>query len=449
MEFNESFLKGSISKALIKFAIPLMLANILQMLYSMVDLFIVGHFASAADLSAVATASMVTSALTMTITGFSTSVTVLVGQFAGSKEPKRISSTIGTGSVIFLIAAIIITLPLVIYVKPLVGLLNAPAEAVIQTQNYLAICCSGLIFIFGYNLIVGALRGLGNSKAPFLFVVVSSVINIIVDYILVKVFRMGATGAAIATVGSQAVSFFFALFYVKIKKSFQFKASDFKPERELVGKILKIGCPIALQEFLVNLSFVFIMAIINVMGVNPSAASGVVEKIIVFFVMPITAFSAAVSAMSANNIGAKQPERAEKCMWVAIGICFIIELLLACLCIFKGDKLVGIFAEDKDVIKSGYEYLRSYCFDPVFLSFVFIMNGYFNSCGHSVFTMAHSLITTFCVRLPLVIIFSKMANVTLFHIGISAPVSSIASILICLIFLFIQRKKRQSAPAEQ
>lgn len=449
MQHNEAFLSGSITKALVKFAVPLMLANILQILYSTVDMYIVGKYAATPDISAVSTASMVMTALTMAVNGFTTGVTVLVGQSAGGGKRKEISGTVGTSYFFFLIMAVILTVPMLFLNAPIVSMLNAPAEAVSQTRSYLFICCCGLIFIVGYNLVVSILRGMGNSKAPFLFVAVASVINIIADYILVKIFSMGAAGAAIATVGSQAASFIFSLIYLKAKGAgFTLYREDIRLKGEFVRKIFKVGGPISLQEFLVNLSFVVITTIINRISLSASAAAGIVEKLLVFVCLPIMAMSSAVAAMAANNIGASQPRRAEKCMWRGILICLCITLICNLFTFFKGDMLIGIFTDDPEVIECGRQYIKSYGIDQIMLSFVFIMNGYFNACGYSLFTMLHSLITTFAVRLPLTVLFSGFAGETLLYIGCSAPISSLVSIILCVIFLVYQRKRSVSRSAE-
>lgn len=444
MQYNESFIKGSITKALVKFAVPLMLANLLQIFYSTVDLYIVGKYGVTADISAVSTASMIMTAVTLAITGFTTGVTVLVGQYAGAKKPDEISKTVGTSFFFFFIIAAAVTVPMLIFNKPLVSCLNAPAEAVEKTQSYMFICSIGIIFIVGYNLVVSIMRGMGNSKAPFLFVAVSSVVNVITDYILVRFFSMGATGAAIATVCSQCVSFVFSLIYLFVKGTgFELKKTDIRLTASYSKKIAKIGAPISLQEFLVNLSFVFVTAVINGLGLGASAAAGICEKILIFVCMPIMAFSSSVAAMSANNIGAGQPERAEKCMWRGVLICLCITVIFNFVTFFKGDLLVSIFSNDPEVIENGRLYIKSYGTDQIMLSFIFIMNGYFNACGHSVFTMAHSLITTFLLRVPLTFIFSKIAEKTLLYIGMAAPISSLASIILCMIFLIYQRKKSE------
>ena len=315
-----------------------------------------------------------------------------------------------------------------------------------QTFRYLFICSCGVIFIVGYNVLTGLLRGLGDSRAPLLCVAVSSVTNIIADYVLVKILGMGAAGAALATVGSQAVSFFTALIYLLVKRPVKLYREDVRFDGSCIGQITKIGAPIALQEFLVNLSFVLITRVINDFGMEASAAGGIAEKIINIAVMPTVAFSASVSTLAAQNIGARQPERARQGMWTGIGICFVLTTAFALYAFFRGGTLIGLFSKDPMVIEQGRQYLRSYAFDQMMLSFVFIMNGYFNACGHSVFTMVHSLITTFGLRVPMTMLLGRMPRATLTHVGIPAPVSSFVSIVICLVFLARLRKREPDGP---
>ena len=207
--------------------------------------------------------------------------------------------------------------------------------------------------------------------------------------------------------------------------------------------IVKVGVPIALQEFLVNLSFVLITRVINDFGVSASAAAGIAEKTINICVMPTVAFSAAVSTMAAQNIGAGQPKRARQGMWFGIAVCLVITTVYAVYSYLHGENVIGLFSRDPDVMEHGRLYLKSYAFDQMMLSFVFIMNGYFNACGHSVFTMVHSLITTFLLRVPMTILFGRLPGATLLHIGIPAPVSSFVSLLICLVFLARLKKKER------
>ena len=330
MEQGSRFLTGKIAPTLIKFALPMMAAYIIQQLYSATDLWIVGRYAATADVSAVSTSSIIMVILSTTITGFTTALTVLIGQFAGAGRRRDMSAVTGAAVVFFALLAVVLTAIVQGGLDLIVRLMRAPQEAVTETGAYLRICTGGVVFITGYNVTSAIMRGMGNSKMPLLFVAIACLINVGADLIFVKGLGMGAAGAAIATVASQCGSFVASLIYLKIKGAgFSVTREDIRFRWEYIKKILKIGSPIALQEFLVNLSFAVILSVINDLGLTASAACGISEKIIVFGAMPAVAFSSAVAAFSAHNIGAGRPDRAIRCAFVGVAICMGFGLLFS------------------------------------------------------------------------------------------------------------------------
>jgi len=436
LKYNESFLYGNIAKALVKFAIPLMLASFLQLLYTMTDLFVVGRFAETADVSAVSTSGDVVHAVTTMIIGFTTAVTILIGQFAGAKRPDSIARVVGTSIIFFVFLAAALTVPMLLLNERIVGWLNTPPEAVPQAREYLRICSWGVVFITGYNVSGGIMRGMGNSKTPLLFVAVACVINIAADILLVAVFGMGAAGAAFATVFSQAGSFIFSLIYFRrVGMGFPFSPRDVRWEGKHAKSLLLIGVPLALQEFLVSISFVLITRVINGLGVAASAASGIVVKVGSFFSRPTNAFSGAVSAMAAHNIGAGNRARAKKCMLIAAAICAVFAVVVNFFTMTRGAIFIRIFSSDPEVIAKGADFLMTQALDIIVIAFVFTMNGYFNACGRSVFTMAHSLITTFCIRVPLAFWFGTFPEHTMSWLGSVAPITSVASVIMCVFYI--------------
>ena len=436
MKYNESFLHGSIAKALVRFAIPLMLASFLQLLYTMTDLFVVGRFAETADVSAVSTSGDIVHAVTTMIIGFTTAVTILIGQFAGAKRPDSIARVVGTSAVFFVGLSAVLTVAMLLLNANMVDWLNTPAEAVPQAREYLRICSWGIVFITGYNVSGSIMRGMGNSKTPLLFVAVACVINIVADILLVAVFGMGAAGAAFATVFSQAGSFVFSLIYFRTKGlGFPFSIRDIRWEGEHAKSLLLIGIPLALQEFLVSISFVLITKVVNSLGLAASAASGIVVKVGSFFSRPTNAFSGAVSAMAAHNIGAGNRARAKKCMLIAAAICAAFAVIVNIFTMTKGAFFIRIFSGDPEVIEKGADFLMTQALDIIVISFVFTMNGYFNACGRSVFTMTHSLITTFCVRVPLAFWFGTFPEHTMRWLGTAAPITSVASVILCIFYI--------------
>ncbi|MDL2252630.1 MATE family efflux transporter [Ruminococcaceae bacterium OttesenSCG-928-I18] len=441
---SASFTSGSITKHLLRFVGPYMLGLLLQNLYGAVDLFVVGNFATTADVSAVTIGSQIMTMFTQTIIGFATGTTVLVGQYYGEGNRQKLSQSTGTAMPLFGTLAVILTAFLLLFNGPIIHAMQTPPEAIAMTRQYLFVCSLGIVFIFSYNVIASMLMGVGNTKTPFLFVAVACAINIILDLVLVSGFGMGALGAGIATTIAQAGSVFFALLYIKRKGlGFHIERKDVRFHKDLSLKTLKIGGPVALQNALVSVSFLFITAIINRLGLNYSAAAGIVEKMVTFLFIPNFAFCAAVATVSAQNLGAGKPKRSRQSMWYSCMMAFLPSVCFVVLCQIIPETLAGIFSLDPAVVALAAEYLRSYIFDCAAVSFVFCMNGYFNSCGRSWFTLTHSLIATFAVRIPLSFVLTSLPNPTLFVIGWAAPVSSLVSLVLCLVFLFYldHRKK--------
>lgn len=428
--------KGKISTTLLKFAIPFLFASLLQALYGAADLFVVGQFADSAAVSAVAIGSQVMQTITGIILGISMGGTVLIARRIGEKNHGEAAKAIGSLTVLFILIAIVLTPIMLLFTNGAITLMHTPMEAVKYTKEYIIICTLGIPFIIGYNAVSAIFRGLGDSKTPVYFVLIACIINIVVDIVLVGVFKLGAIGAAIATVSAQGLSFIIALFYI-IKKGFTFKITreDFRLDKESVISILKVGFPLALQDALVNVSFLIITAVINTMGLVASAAVGVVEKIIVFAMLPPTSFGSAVSAMTAQNIGAGETARAKKVLRYGITYSLIFGVIAMIYSMSYPETITSLFSNDTEVIKVSSQYLMSYSIDCVMVSFVFCINGYLSGLGKSTISLIHSLIATFGFRIPLTLLISKISGVTLFELGFAAPISSLVSIIICVCYL--------------
>lgn len=303
---EQRLLKENTFKALMIFALPYMFSNLLQVFYGSADLFVVGQFGHTFDVSGVSIGSQAMALITNLVLGLTTGVTVLLGQYLGSKSYRDLSKTIGGAIVLFLIIALGLTFVMLSFNNEITLLMNTPKEAIEATKSYLSICSAGIIFIVGYNVVSSILRGLGDSKTPLLFVFIACMINIVVDFVLVGYFHMGAKGAAIATVSAQGFSFFFALVYL-CKKGIGY--SFYKEDicfSKYIQKIMQIGFPLGLQSVLVNISFLIITIIVNQMGLIASASLGVVEKLMGFLMLPAIALGSALASLIALNVGAKQ-----------------------------------------------------------------------------------------------------------------------------------------------
>ena len=303
---EQRLLKENVFKALMIFALPYMFSNLLQVFYGSADMFVVGQFGHTFDVSGVSIGSQAMALITNLVLGLTTGVTVLLGQYLGSKSYRDLSKTIGGAIVLFLIIALGLTFVMLSFNNEITLLMNTPKEAIEATKSYLSICSAGIIFIVGYNVVSSILRGLGDSKTPLLFVFIACMINIVVDFVLVGYFHMGAKGAAIATVSAQGFSFFFALVYL-CKKGIGY--SFYKEDicfSKYIQKIMQIGFPLGLQSVLVNISFLIITIIVNQMGLIASASLGVVEKLMGFLMLPAIVLGSVLASLIALNVGAKQ-----------------------------------------------------------------------------------------------------------------------------------------------
>lgn len=392
MEQKNLLTEGSIFKSLMKFSFPFLLASLLQAFYGAADLFVVGQYADSAAVSAVAIGSQVMQTITGVILGITTGGTILIGQYLGAKREKDMAKTIGTIICVFGFLSIVLTILMVLFTNPIARIMHTPDEAMKYTQQYIFICSCGIPFIIGYNAVSGILRGMGDSKTPLYFIAIACVINITVDIILVDFFKMGAVGAAAATVGAQGISFLLAVLFLW-KKGFPFEFGKkyilLFPKKAKI--IFHLGLPIALQDGLINISFLLITTIINTMGLTASAAVGVVEKIIVFAMLPPTAFASAIAVMTAQNIGAGKVERAQKSLYAGIACSLVMGIAFWIYSQISPESITSLFSNDKEVIYTAAAYLKSYSLDCILVCFIFCMNSFFSGCGHPIFPMVHSL----------------------------------------------------------
>lgn len=332
---KSNLLEGNILKSLISFAFPVLLALFLQAMYGAADLIIVGKFAGTYEQSGVATGSQFFNMITMVITGLSMGITVLVAEAIGSNKKEEAGYGIGVGILIFTILAIFITLSVTIFSNTLTKFMHSPLEAFKQTSSYIFICGIGTIFIVAYNVIGAVFRGIGDSKTPLITVAIACFINIIGDFILVVIFKMGAAGAAIATIVAQGISVIISLILISKKElPFSFSKKSITFNKKLSRKIFIIGIPIALQELLVQFSFLFIQVIVNSMGVVESAAVGVAEKVCVFLMLVASAYMQSISAFVAQNNGARLFERSKKALFYGIKTAFIAGIIMGALSFF-------------------------------------------------------------------------------------------------------------------
>jgi putative MATE family efflux protein len=434
------FTEGRYFFPLLKFTIPILGALFLQAMYGAVDLMVVGYFGDASGVSAVGTGSQVMQTVTGIITGLTMGTTILLGQIIGAKNANQAEKTVGASICLFGVVAVVITITLTVFVTPIAQLMHTPEAAFDKTIQYVLICSAGSIFIVMYNLISGIFRGIGNSKLPLVFIAIACFSNIVGDLLLVGVFHLDVAGAAIATIFSQAASVILSIIIIKKKGlPFAFSIKSIRFHRTEITTILKFGSPIALQDSLTNVSFLIITSIINSLGLIASAAIGVTEKLVVFIMLIPVSYMSSVSTFTAQNIGAQRPERAKKGMYYAMGFSLVFGIIMFIFSFWHGSILAEIFSNDREVIAACVDYMKAYSFDCILLCFLFCFIGYFNGCGRTVFVLIQSILGAFLVRIPFSYFMSKIPEVSMFQIGLASPVSTVFSILICVIYYNVRK----------
>lgn len=428
--------EGGITSTLIRFAIPYLAANFLQALYGAADLLIVGWFCDSAAVSAVSTGTQITQIILSLVSGLTMGGTILIAQYVGAHRDGEAVDTISTMLTLFGVISLVMTVAMLLLASPLLSLMQTPEKAFGYALDYVLIASAGTVFVIGYNAVSAMLRGLGDSKHPLYFVAIACVCNIVLDLVAVGVWKMGPGGAALATIFSQGLSLVIAVIYlIRHDFIFDFKPKSFHIHKERALHLIKLGIPVSLQDTTVHISFMFIAAIVNTMGVTASAAVGICGKFDAFAMLPPMAFSGAISALAAQNIGAGQPERAQKTLRRSILLSFICSVVFFAWAQIAPETIMTLFQFDPEVTAAGAEYLRTFSFDFLLVAFVFCFNGFFNGCGCTRYTMINGIVSTLVIRVPLAFLFSVWMPNSLYGIGLAAPIASVIGLILHLIMI--------------
>lgn len=450
MKETQNFTKGNILTSLVRFALPVLAALFLQTMYGAVDMLVVGQFATAADVSAVSTGSWLMQLITSFVVGIAMGTTVLLGRRLGEGKPEEAGKIIGASIVLFTIIGVVITFFMELCAVPVAQIMRTPIEAFDTTVLYVRICSAGSVFIVAYNVLGSIFRGIGDSRMPLVTVAIACVFNIAGDFLLVGVFGMATAGAAIATVLAQALSVIISVLIIRRQKlPFTFRRTDIVFDRKRMGSVFRLGLPIAFQDLLVSISFLAITAIVNSLGVIPSAGVGVAEKLCGFIMLVPSAFNQSMSAFVAQNMGAGRMDRAKRALLCGIGMSLVVGVFMAWLSFFHGDLLAGLFARDEAVIAAAADYLKAYAIDCLLVSVMFCMIGYFNGCGKTLFVMLQGIAGAFGVRIPVSLIMSRIKPVSLFKVGLATPCSSVVQIILCVGYFLLLSRRKPKKEAEE
>ncbi len=448
-QLKNNFLEGPILPSLLKFAVPVLLTLVLQALYGAVDLWAVGKFGTTADISAVSTGSQTMQIITGIVTGLSMGTTVLLGQRIGHRDDEGSAQVVGASIRIFGILGIVLSIAMVPVAKPIAYLMNAPEEAFTQTVQYIQICGGGSLCIVAYNLLSAVFRGMGDSRSPLIFVSIACVTNIAGDITLIYGFKMGAAGAAVATVAAQAVSVVLSLILIKKKGlPFIFTKEHLAFHKNTAACVIRLGSPIALQDMCNEISYLIIIGLVNALGVTASAGVGIAEKLVIFILLIPMSYMQSISAFVAQNAGAGMLCRAGKAMWLGMGTAAILGGIIAYAAYFHGDVLSMLFVSDAAesqaaVIQDSAEFLRATSIECFVLSIAYCLTGYFNGLGKTAFVMLQGLCAIFLVKIPYAYFASKKPDPQLFDIGLSTAYAAVFTLTVCLIYYLYSHRKSE------
>ena len=431
---------GSVFKNVLYFSLPYLLSYFLQTLYGMADLFIIGQFEGTASITAVSIGSQLMHMITVMLVGLAMGVTVGIGRAVGAHDERGAGAVIGNAVTLFLAVSVVLAAVLTALVQPILSIMSTPAEAVPGAAAYLTICFIGIPCITAYNIIASIFRGLGDSRSPMYFIAVACAANIALDYLFMGALHLGPAGAALGTTLAQGISVAVSLVVILRRKSgVRLRKSDLLPKKPVTGRILRIGVPVALQDGLIQISFLLITVIANRRGLTDAAAVGIVEKIISFIFLVPSSMLSTVSALGAQNVGAGKHDRAARTLYYAIGISLTFGAIVGVL--FIAPNAVALFTTDAAVAAAGGWYLRGYIWDCFFAGIHFSFSGYFCAYGRSELSFLHNILAIVLVRVPGAYFMSKLFPHTLLPMGLATAAGSLLSVLICLIAYTLLKRK--------
>ena len=429
-----------------------MASNALQVLYSTIDMIIVGHYVGTAGLSAVSQSSQIVNFAAMLCLGFSNAGQVLIAQAFGAKKYKEVNDIIGTLTGFVLAFSLVLTAGVLIFKNPILSAINIPAESEEMALEYLIICTAGLIFTAGYNLVSAVLRGMGDANSPLLFIGIASVINLVLDLLFTGLLGWGVAGAAWATIIGQAASFIFSLFYLYKKRQafgFDFNKNSFIPKKRYLGMIASLGTPMAIQSGFINISMLFVNAMINSLGVVESATFGVGVRIDDIINKISMGIQYAAIPMISQNIGAGNNERAKKIVYRTCVISIAMTLVFMVLYVVIGKEMFMLFSDDPLVHGMSSEFIKAILW--MFPAFA-IMRGtgaFVQGVGNAKLGMVLAILDGVALRIGLSYLFGMSFGYGFFGFVLGYGLAPYGYAIPSLIYFLMGRWQRKSALADK
>ena len=444
--------EGSVGRAVLRFSLPYLLSCLLQSLYGMADLYVMGRYADTAGTTAVSVGSQVMHVLTVLIMGLAMGTTVTTARAKGAEagegnrtEAREVCRAVGTSVTLFGGVSLGLTVVMLCMVKPVVAFMATPTDAVSACAAYLTVCFIGIPCITAYNIISAIYRAAGDPLTPLFFVGTACAVNVGLDFLLTGVCGLGAAGVALGTVLAQAVSAVLAVVHTRRTGFIRLKREDLLPDRAVIKEILRIGLPVMIQDGLIQVTFIVITVIANRRGLDDAAAVGIVEKMIGLFFMVPSAMLSTASALCSMCFGAGKDKRAGEILRFCVCAALAWGLGISVLMQFAAEGFVGLFSDSPSVVRLGGTYLRGYIWDCAMAGVHFSFSGYFCARGRSELSFIHNLLSMLCVRIPGAYFGSLYFPDTLFPMGMASTCGSLLSVVICAVFL-LRMTGREKSP---
>ena len=404
---------GKEGKLIFQFAAPMLLGNVFQQLFSVVDSIVVGNFVGKEALAAVGASFPIIFVMVSMIIGIVMGTTIVISQFFGARDFAKVKRAIDTMYVYSFIAGTISTIAGLIFAEPLLRLLGLPEEIMPQATQYLRIYFSGIIIFFGYNGTSAVLRGLGDSKTPLYFLVIATVANIFLDLLFVAVFKWGVAGAAFATLLANGVAFTLAIYWLnKTHKLIRFAIKGLHFDKEIFRQSIRIGLPTGIQQTLVALSGLALMGIVNTFGTNVIAGFSVASRLDALATVPAMSFSQALSTFVGQNIGANKTERIKTGLISTVKMSGLVTIVTTAFIVLFGHLMMSLFTKDPDVIRLGSQYLTIVSIFYILFTMMFIYNGVMRGAGDTLIPMFFSLLSLWIIRIPMAYFLSGKIGAT-------------------------------------
>jgi len=433
---------GNEGRLIFKFAIPMLLGNVFQQLYNVVDSIVVGKFIGKIALAAVGTSSPIIFLLVSFVIGITMGFTIVVSQYFGAKDLDRVKKAINTMYVFLFFTSLALTMAGMLLSEFIFRVIDLSPEIIPQAKLFLNIFFSGLIFLFGYNGTSAILRGLGDSKTPLYFLIGSVGLNIILDLIFVPVFHWGVAGVAIATVISEGVAFISQIIYLnRTHKVVRFSLKDLSFDRVIFSKCIRIGLPTGFQQTFVAVGMVALYWIVNQFGVDANAAYSVAGRIDSFAAMPAMSFAVALSTFVGQNLGANRPDRVKTGFKATLIMITGMTVIISVIVVFFGGLLMSLFTNDEVVIEIGRGYLVIIGSSYILFSIMFVINGVLRGAGDTLIPMFISLFSLWVIRIPVAYFLSKHPDIGLNGVWWSIPIGWCSGVVLYYLYYLSGRWK--------